>query len=253
MRKKSNLNKPDTNTNGTYWKRRPSEIRGYTRTLYITTEDDEYIRVDYNIKEKKVRLYIEDNEEGGNPYYSVINNGRITVERNATTGRVSNLHDKFSKRADIFSTIPNKDVIKIIDKNYGIGLQEPGRNLSPEERKNKSHRRKIEREQVRKKYFGIQQDNRTYSDNYVSRKRPKTRKRKVKFIDVVDVSLGILMCIGLYSFNHNFVTLGVLAAFIGIFIGLLDVYYRERQLIIIKMCFFLLAGVIFYIYGYYIL
>lgn len=251
MRKKPNLNKPETN--GTYWKRRPSEIRGYNRTLYITTEDDEYIRVDYNIKEKKVRLYIEDNDEGGNPYYSVINNGKVTVERNATTGRVSNLHDKFSKRADVFSTIPNKDVIKIIDRNYGIGIQELNKSLSLEERKNKSQKKKIEREQIRRKYFGAQPEIKSSSGTYVTRRKPRSRKTKLNFIDIVDVFVGGLLCIGLYSLNHNFVTLGVLSAFIGIFIGLLDVYYRERHLIIIKMCFFLLAGVVFYIYGYYIL
>ena len=51
------------------WKKRPSEIRGYQRTYYITTEDGDYLRLDYSLKEKRVRLYMEIDSEGGNAYY----------------------------------------------------------------------------------------------------------------------------------------------------------------------------------------
>jgi hypothetical protein len=225
-----------------FWRRRPSEIRGYNRTLYITTDDNEYLRVDFDLKEKKIRLYIEDKNEGGNPYYSVINNGKITVERNATSGRVCDLNEKFSKRAEIFNTIPLPDVVRLIGNNYGIGVKS----------KEKFSFRK---EQSNKDSGKVKKNN--YIPGYaVGSESQSTSRKKVKrfyFSDIIDIIVGIILCIVIYTYNHSFVTLGVLSAFIGIFIGLLDVYYREKRLNIIKMILFLIAGVIFYIYGYYIL
>ena len=69
------------------WKKRPSEIRGYQRTYYMNSPDGDYLRVDYNLKEKKVRLYVEVEGEGGNAYYAVITNGKITAERSVSSGR----------------------------------------------------------------------------------------------------------------------------------------------------------------------
>ncbi len=253
MRKRANVpNKSETGDN--HWKRRPSEIRGYNRTLYTTTEDDEYIRVDYNLRERQVRLYIEDSEEAGNAYFSIITNGKVTVERHAITGRIANLSEKFKKRAGIFSSIPNKQVIKLIGKNYGIGLKSQARSLTRDDRKKRSEQKKLELEQIRRKYFGDQSDSEdaAYVDDEIS-EPPREKIKKLHIVDFVDFSVGLILCIGMYTFNNSFVTLGVLSAFIGIFLGLLDIYYRERQLILIKMLLFLLAGVIFYIYGYYIL
>ncbi|MFH0974649.1 MAG: hypothetical protein V1874_02580 [Spirochaetota bacterium] len=223
-----------------FWKRRPSELRGYNRTLYITTDDNDYLRVDFNLKEKRIRIYLEDNDEGGNPYYSVITNGKITVERNATTGRAAELYEKFNKRADVFSTIPNPDIIHLINNNYGIGLKGKNKAVHKPEYKTKQ---------------STQNDN-NIPDFVTGKDRDfKSKKKRKKFYltDIIDVVIGSILCLAIYIYNHSFVTLGVLAAFIGIFIGLLDVYYREKRLNIIKMLLFLLAGVIFYIYGYYIL
>ena len=46
-----------------YWKRRPSEIKGYQKAYYINDSDGSYLRVDYHLKEKKLRLYLEDASE----------------------------------------------------------------------------------------------------------------------------------------------------------------------------------------------
>jgi hypothetical protein len=240
MRKSDTNNKPKFTEN--FWRRRPSEIRGYNRTIYTTTETNEYLRVDFNIQEKRVRLYIEDNEEGGNPYYSVITNGKITVERNATTGRITDLFEKFSKRADVFSTIPNKDVVKLINNNYNIGTKVK-KWSDYKETINKY--RQVQKPEKKKEYMP------SYARDSETEYVPRKKKKKAGFVDAVDSIIGAVLCTGLFLYNHNFVTLGVLSAFIGIFMGLLDVYYRERHPIFIKMILFLLAGMIFYIYGYY--
>jgi hypothetical protein len=239
MRKADSNNR--SNDKNYFWRRRPSELRGYNRTLYTTTDDNDYLRVDFNLKEKRIRIYLEDNDEGGNPYYSVITNGKITIERNATTGRIAELYEKFNKRADVFSTIPNQEILRLINNNYGIGLK--GK-IKP----------------VHKAEYRIKQSTNTENINipdFVAGKdRVSRSKKKSKWFylsDIIDVIAGSILCLAIYFYNHSFVTLGVLAAFIGIFIGLLDIYYREKHLNIIKMLLFLLAGVIFYIYGYYIL
>ncbi|MBP7584150.1 MAG: hypothetical protein KBA61_08970, partial [Spirochaetes bacterium] len=105
--------KSDT-TRKYHWKRRPSEMRGYQRTLYLNDDNGDYVRVDYNTKDKKVRLYIEDSEEGGIPYYAVITDGKISVERNAQTGRPIDLSEKFRARAELFASIGNREVLKLI-------------------------------------------------------------------------------------------------------------------------------------------
>ena len=79
--------KADINDNDEYksyhWKRRPSEIRGYNRVIYTTTERGDYLRVDYNLKDKKVRLYLEDAEEGGKLRSPSMERGSISSISNA--------------------------------------------------------------------------------------------------------------------------------------------------------------------------
>jgi hypothetical protein len=240
MRNANSNKKPDSKE--LFWRRRPSEIRGYSRTLYLTTDDNEYLRVDFDLKEKKIRLYLEDKDEGGNPYYSVINNGKITVERNATSGRVTDLHEKFSKRAEIFNTIPSLDVVRLIGNNYGIGIKTKEKFSFRKDQGSK------DAEKIKKKSFIP-----SYAAGSEEQSASRKRVKRFYFSDITDIAIGIILCILIYTYNHSFVTLGVLSAFIGIFVGLLDVYYREKRLNIIKMLLFLIAGVIFYIYGYYIL
>ncbi|MCX7678592.1 MAG: hypothetical protein N2316_05185, partial [Spirochaetes bacterium] len=123
MRRSASKKKGIFDSGDHHWKRRPSEIRGYNRTFYMTDDNGDYLRVDYNLKEKRVRLYLEDASEGGIPYYAVISNGRITAEKNAQTGRPVNLSEKFRSRAELFSSIGNNEVLKLINENYGIGAK----------------------------------------------------------------------------------------------------------------------------------
>ena len=230
-----------------FWKRRPSEIRGYHRTLYVTTEDGDYLRVDYNIKEKRVRLYIEDVEEGGNPYYSVIANGKVVVERNATTGRVNNLYEKFNKRTEIFSSIPNNEVLWLINKNYGIAGSTSEVDSS-ERKRSREIERKKELERTRQKYFKPEE-----YPHYSIRPKEEIKERKIRMVDFFDFFIGALLCISLYIYDRNFVIVGILSAFIGIVIGFVDIFFRKRIPLFMKMIFFIIVGVASYIYGYYIL
>lgn len=219
-----------------YWKRRPSEIRGYTRTLYMTCDNGDYLRVDYNIKEKKVRLYLEDASEGGIPYYAVISNGKITAEKNAQTGRSVNLSDKFRARAEIFSTIGNHEVLKLINENYGIGAKT---------REKKTEERRIILERTRKRYFK--------PEEYAKRSRREIIKDlvRVQLIDAIDMAIGGMIVAVFYLYSYDVFYSSIISATFGIVIGAVDLFIRKRELSIIKIFAFLIAGAGLYFYGYF--
>ncbi len=233
---RARLRRDDAHLN---WRRRPSEIRGYNRALYVNTEGGDYIRVDYNLKDKRVRLYIEDVEEGGNPYYSVITDGTVTAERNVTTGRSYNLSDKFRKRAAIFSQVPNNEVIKIINKNYGIGER------GTEERERRIQRQQ-ELEETRRRYFR-ENPYVEFSDGMPEEEIEK----RFRLIDLLDVSFGIVLCFGAYYYWHSFISVGIVSAFFGVLLAILDIFFRVREPFLMKNAAFILAGITAYIYGYY--
>ena len=227
------------------WKKRPSEIRGYQRAFYITSEDGDYLRVDYNIKEKRVRLYIEIDAEGGNAYYSVITNGKITAERSVSTGRSYGFSDKFRERADIFSTLPNNAILKLINRSYGIQRA----TAAPEKEKGKpsAEKEKLIRE-TKRRYF-----KREFYDTEGKEEEGRRRLFKnIGLIDLVDFMVGVLLSASVFVyFRYSYVAMGVTAAFFGIIIGFVDMFFRERSPVFAKVLFFLIAGAISYMYGYF--
>lgn len=239
--KRSYTQKPVGDTSKVNWKRRPSEIRGYNRAIYANTENGDYIRVDYNLKDGRVRLYLEDGEEGGNPYYSVISDGRITAERNVTTGRSYNLSEKFSRRADILSTLPNTEVIKLINKNYGVGE-------GIKDAQQRQLERQRELEETRKRYF------REHPYIHLREEQGPVVQRglgKIQLCDFVDVFIGLTICFLVYLYGNSLIAVGIVSAVIGVLVGILDIFFRVREPLIVKNLIFIIAGVASYIYGYY--
>ena len=222
-----------------HWKRRPSEISGYQRTLYINTDEGDYIRVDYNTKDKRVRLYLEDGEEGGNPYFAVVSNGTITTERNVTTGRSCSLSGKLKKRAGVISTISNKDVLRLINNNYGISENYSGLN-------GQSLKRREEIEKIRGRYF------KKGNELPGSAGTLTGTKAKFRFLDMIDIAVGILICVGVFFIKNSFIHVGVISALFGVSIGVMDIFFREREPILTKILLFIIPGFAFYIYGYYL-
>jgi len=236
------------------WKKRPSEIRGYQRAFYITSEEGDYIRVDYNLKEKRVRLYIEIDAEGGNAYYAVITNGKITAERSVSTGRSYGFSEKFRERAYVFSTLPNNAILKLINRNYGIQRATAGGEREKEKEKDKV---KEKRGPVTEKEKRLQETKRRYfkREFYNTEGEEAGQKRLFKnigLIDLVDFMVGLLLSALVFVyFRYSPVAMGVTAAFFGIIIGFVDIFFRERSPVFVKVLFFLVAGAISYMYGYF--
>jgi len=225
-----------------HWKSRPSEIRGYTRAYYLTADNGDYVRIDYNIRDKRVRLYVEVQEEGGSAYFSVISNGRITSEKSMASGRSFSFADRFQGRADVFSSIPNREVLRLIKKNYGIGA------VNKQSEKDGPQSEKKQRlEETRKRYFKLE-------DNpyILSRGEYGYHKSELGFIDLVDFLIGVLISgIVLIIMNYNFMAAGISAAAFGLIIGAIDMIVRSRPPVFLKVLFFVFSGIALYIYGYY--
>ncbi len=236
---KSNKDDKAADSKKIFWKKRPSEIRGYMRTLYATAGNGDYVRVDYHTKEKKVRLYIEDSEEGGISYYSLIINGKIAAEKDSTTGRSVPLSGKISQRAELFSSIGNREVLRLINNNYGIASD------YNQYKKMLSSEKKKKLEETRKRYFKPETDN-----ERLQRKRGKALK-KIQLVDIVDFLICGLLCSIIYFFYNDFVPIGIVSSFFGILIGFVDMYFRKREPVFIKILLLIVAGISLYIYGYY--
>ena len=220
------------------WKRRSSEIRGYERTMYTALDNGDYLRVDYNLGEKTVRIYAEVIEDDGASYYSVIKNGAISVEKN-NAGKSTNVAERLKERADEFSTLPNKEILVLINKNYGISK-------GPSDKKSIKERLLIEREEIKRKYFGSEgaQSVRSIIYHQIGIKR-------VRFVDIFDITVGILISVAFFYLDKNsLLTAGAVATIWGIILGFLDIFIRERDPVFLKMLLFLLSGTGIYIYSY---
>jgi hypothetical protein len=222
------------------WKRRPSEIRGYQRALYLTTDEGDYVRVDYNIRENRVRLYIECADEGGNSYYSVIHNQKVTAEKSVSSGRSFGFSEKFRIRAEIFASIPNHEVLKLIGNNYGIGGQ----------KKSIKEERKKRLEQTKKRYFKPD----VTSGNKSSKKNSGLFSGfSLSLIDVIDFGIGaVISGIIFIYFRYSIIAVGIVAAFYGLAIGFIDMFVRGRPPVLIKVALFLFAGIGLFIRGYFL-
>lgn len=242
MRKSPDRNKQVSKDQAkTVWKRRPSEIRGYQAALYLNAENGDYLRVDYNLKDKRVRIYLEDSEEGGNPYYLVVQNGKVTAQRNATTGRAYAVSDKLMSRSALLLTISNRQVFEMV--NTGLGL-EAVEKLSREKQIKREERKEM-LDQTRKRYF--RPESASAGDDAEA---GITTSRRF-LIDLLDIVMGMLVCGGLFLYHHDYVVLGISAAVTGVVLGLMDMLFRGRQPSIVKMLLFVICGLGVYIYGFY--
>ncbi len=217
--------------------------------MYVTADNGDYIRVDYNIKEERVRLYVEIAAEGGNAYYSVIKDGRITAERSVSSGRSFGFADKFRERAELFSSIPNKEVVRLVKGNYGID--------EDYERKKRNEERVRRLEETRQRYFGKEDISNPYAASRTNSNKKEAAIStgiSIGIPDFVDLLIGtVLSLASFYFMQYSFIAMGIMSAFYGLSTGLFDMVVRNRPPVFIKMIIFIIAGIVSYMYGYYLM
>ncbi len=243
MARRSGTQKAGANTlagNDNHWKRRPSEIRGYQRTYYCTTDSGDYLRVDYHLKEKRVRLYVEASGEGGNAYYSVITEGRITAEKSVSTGRSFGFADKFKEHAEDFLTLPNREIIKLIGGNYDIGWGK--------KRVEKKTEKEQRLEETKKRYFKAEDESEGGGPQSLA-----GRIFRINLLDMLDLVLGVAITAGaFFYYQYSLIVAGAVSACYGILTGLIDIFLRGRDPGFLKVFLFLAAGIAAYVYGMYL-
>lgn len=229
----------DTKTSS--WRRRPSEIKGYKSALYITDQESgDYIRVDFNLKEGKIRVYLEDSEEGGNPYYAIISENAVALQRNVTTGRqVNDIISRLKKRSDLLTTLPNREVLRILSVALGMDQYQIKKSKRDAERKKML-------ESTMQRYFKSGKLKDAASNGNI----PKSRRKII--LDILDIIFGLLLCASCFLYSHSYIASGLVSAVFGVLIGLFDMLARGREPSIIKMLIFILAGLGLYIYGYFL-
>ena len=69
---------------------------------------------------------------------------------------------------------------------------------------------------------------------------------------MIDIALGVLIAGSVFIyFQYSFMAAGAAAAFFGIIIGLVDMFFRERSPNFFKVILFLSAGTALYVRGYF--
>jgi hypothetical protein len=224
-----------------FWRRRPSEIKGYKSAFYSTDpESGDYIRVDFNLKEGKIRVYFEDSEEGGNPYYAIITEKAVTSQRNVTTGRqVDDIIDRLNKRSEALLSLPNREIVKILSVALGFNQYHIKKSKRDAERKKML-------ESTKNRYFtpGKAEDFKSES-NF-----PKFKRNIIP--DIMEIVFGLLLCASCFLYFHSYIASGLMSAVFGVLIGLFDMLARGREPGIFKMLLFILSGLGLYIYGYFL-
>jgi len=223
------------------WKRRPSEIKGYDRAMYTTLDNGDYIRVDYNLADSMARIYVEVDGDRNSPYFAVINNGRVTLERN-NSGRSSKVAEIISNRSSQFSSIPNREILKIINRNYGIFDEDAAEKTAEKKAAD------INREEIKQRYF--KKESNPYNAQTPA-SVPYTPGR-FSVLDVLDILTGIVIAAGTFIlFGYSFLAAGAASVFWGLILGFIDIMIREREPVFIKIILFLFGGAFAYIYGYF--
>jgi hypothetical protein len=207
--------------------------------MYTTINNGDYLRVDYNLGGNTVRLYVEVVADKGASYYSIIENGRVSIEKNSS-GKLTNVAVRLRERADEFSTLPNKEVLGLINNNYGI----LSNNISG--KKTKKEQLQFEREEIKRRYF--QSDENRSLGTVIYR---RISLKKLEFIDFLDITAGIMVsALFFYLDRFSLLTAGAVAVMWGIILGVLDIFIRKRDPFFLKILLFLLSGAGIYIYSY---
>jgi len=218
------------------WKTRRSELAGYKKMYYANTESGDYLRADLGSEDGTVRLYLELESDGGAGYISIIKNGKVNVEKSTLSRKMGDFSDKFTAKADLFSTLPDSSILNTIAGNYGIKQKKSAAETFKE---------------TRIRYF--KEKNVDNPDGILRRSRSESVRTKVTFIDVIDFVIGLaIAAVAFWAFNYDFVILGIVLAVFGLIVGTIDVFIRMKELVVAKMLFFILMGILSYVYGYFL-
>ncbi len=109
-----------------WWKKETPPAKGYTKSYSATTSSGDILQADLNFHDKKVRLTLEIASENGKIYIATIKDGEIIQEKDLSSGRMVPIYSKLAPFQEVFSCLPDPDLLNTLGGLYGISKQPLG-------------------------------------------------------------------------------------------------------------------------------
>ncbi|MDV6236841.1 hypothetical protein CH379_014525 [Leptospira ellisii] len=230
-----------------WWKKETPPAKGYTKSYSATTPSGDILQADLNFHEKKVRLTLEIAGENGRIYIATVKNGEVIQEKDLSTGRMVPIYSKLAPFQDIFSSLPDSDLLNTLGGLYGISRNPLGQ----------TEERTVRPWELSNRYdhiFGIHRE-RSFWERVFSRRREYrepwiVRFKKRVWSELQDLILGTCCAFGIYYGYTDFYLLGFSLAVFGLLFGGLDWMLRKRNPLFVKVLLFMSLGSYFYYVGY---
>ncbi len=223
----------------TWWKRSKSPARGYFKSYRAVSPVGDVFVVDYNFHESLVRLSLEPASEKGRTYTTTIKKGTIIRERDVFNATNASLKRKFIPFRDVFSCIPDDDVLTSIGGVYDISRVSLGKRIQ-----DASSLVAVDSEKTTL-------PGKSYFNRLADRARSTYVEFKLRFLDdLYDSILGVSVCVAIYLHFFDYVVLGFSLACMGILFGGLDWILRNRTPFYLKVMSFLSFGGYYFYTGF---
>ncbi|HMV42533.1 MAG TPA: hypothetical protein PK079_24495 [Leptospiraceae bacterium] len=224
----------------TWWKRSKTPARGYFKSYRAVSPIGDVFVVDYNFHENLVRLSLEPASEKGRTYTATIKNGTIIRERDVFNATNTSLKKKFHPFKNVFSCIPDDDVLNSIGGVYDISKVSLGK---------KAHEEIPSDAGELEPYTQVSGE--SFYKRLLHRAKDSYADFKIRFLDdLYDSILGVSVCLAIYLHFFDYVVLGFSLAFMGVFFGGLDWILRNRTPFYLKVMSFLSFGGYYFYTGF---
>lgn len=223
-----------------WWNRSKSPARGYFKSYRAVSPIGDVFVVDYNFHENLVRLSLEPASEKGRTYTTTIKKGTIIRERDVFNATNASLKRKFIPFRDVFSCIPDDDVLTSIGGVYDISKVSLGKRAQ-----DAPSQVTVESE------FLVGNTGKTNFRRIADRVKASYAELKLRFLDdLYDSILGVSVCLAIYLHFFDYVVLGFSLAFMGILFGGFDWILRNRTPFYLKVMSFLSFGGYYFYTGF---
>ncbi|MBP9885342.1 MAG: hypothetical protein KBF93_03535 [Leptospiraceae bacterium] len=227
----------------TWWKRSKSPARGYFKSYRAVSPSGDVFLVDYNFHENLVRLSLEPASEKARVYTTTIKKGTIIRERDVFNSVNTSLKRKFYPFKEIYSCIPDDDVLGSIGGVYDISRVSLGKRQQDAGTLSLAASQDQEIGNTLKKTSAF--------GKLIDGIRSSYFDFKIRFLDdLYDSILGVSVCVAIYLHFFDYVVLGFSLALMGVLFGAFDWILRNRTPLYLKVMSFLSFGGYYFYTGF---
>ncbi len=229
-----------------WWKKKRSNLSGFQKCYIAEAPNGEKLRADYNFHDSLVILSLELPGKKGS-YSATVKKGVVIREKD-DSGRINvSVKNRFIPYKDVFSCLPNDDLLKAVDGVFGISAVSLGR-------------KEIDKTFDKTGEYSLKESIQFESFfERLARKRQEriakygTIKQRVKkrfWGDFHDAVIGTSLGSCIYFHFFDYYILGLTLIFLGVAFGGLDWLLRDRKPLITKILIFQIIGTYFFYTGY---